>query len=152
MNIQEYAVDISADLATNILLFNEQVPDGNHCSNKGGWQYYYQDNIPSWLTSTVDQVSALFPNYSIVDAWMNINGPGHSNRWHRHHGDDISAVLYVQTPTNSGKIEFRVDRKNYSIDPAVGKMIVFPGDYMHCVHENKSQENRISLAFNLIKR
>ena len=35
----------------------------------------------------------------------------------------------------------------YEVNP--GKLVVFPSNLMHRVEENKSDENRYSLAFNL---
>ncbi|CAB4125256.1 Conserved hypothetical protein CHP02466 [uncultured Caudovirales phage] len=152
IQLQEYTVDIPADLAENIIAFKESHPDSNHCSNRGGWQLDYQDNIPSWMQETYNQAIAFMSDYTVKRAWINVNGPGHSNRWHRHHIDDYTAVLYVQVPKNSGIMKFRVDQVDYTIQPIVGKLVVFSSNYMHCVYENKSEENRISLAFNLIKR
>jgi hypothetical protein len=152
MQIQEYTVDIPNDLAVNILAFKDSHPMSNQCSNKGGWQIDYQDNIPAWIKPTYDQVTACIPGYAIKRAWINVNGPGHSNRWHRHHLNDYTAVLYVQVPENSGIMEFRVDRVDYRIQPVVGKLFVFSSNYMHCVHENKSSDDRISMAFNLIRQ
>jgi hypothetical protein len=152
MNLQEYTVSIPDNLAENILAFKESIPDGNHCSNRGGWQIDYQDNPPDWIVSTYEQVKTHLADFQVKRAWINVNGPGHSNRWHRHHIDDYTAVLYIQVPENSGKMEFRVDHVFYPIQPIVGKLLMFSSNYMHCVHENKSQENRISLAFNLIRK
>lgn len=152
MQIQEYTVDIPNDLAANILSFKDSHPMGNQCSNKGGWQIDYQDSMSVWIKSTYDQVTACIPGYTIKRAWINVNGPGHSNRWHRHHINDYTAVLYVQVPENSGIMEFRVDRVDYRIQPVVGKLFVFSSNYMHCVHENKSSDDRISMAFNLVRQ
>jgi len=152
MQIQEYTVDIPNDLAVNILAFKDSHPMSNQCSNKGGWQIDYQDNIPAWIKSTYDQATAHMAGYSVKRAWINVNGPGHSNRWHRHHIDDYTAVLYVQVPENSGIMEFRVDRVDYPIQPVVGKLFVFSSNYLHCVHENKSSDDRISMAFNLVRQ
>lgn len=152
MELQEYTIDIPQDLATNILAFKESIPDGNHCSNRGGWQIDYQDAPPDWIETTYQAVKDLVPEYTVKRAWINVNGPGHSNRWHRHHVNEYTAVLYIQVPENSGKMEFRVDHINYPIQPVVGKFYIFSSNYMHCVHENKSNDNRISMAFNLIKR
>jgi aspartyl/asparaginyl beta-hydroxylase (cupin superfamily) len=152
MELQEYTIDIPQDLTANILAFKESIPEGNHCSNRGGWQIDYQDAPPEWIQSTYQAVKDILPEYTVKRAWINVNGPGHSNRWHRHHVDQYAAVLYVQVPENSGKMEFRVDHVYYPIQPVAGKFYVFSSNYMHCVHENKSTDNRISLAFNLIKR
>lgn len=152
IELQEYTLDIPADLAANILAYKESRPESNQCSNKGGWQIDYQDDPPLWIQPTYAQAKALMVGYSVKRAWINVNGPGHSNRWHRHHIDDYTAVLYVQVPENSGIMEFRVDRVDYPIQPVVGKLFVFSSNYMHCVHENKSMDNRISMAFNLVRQ
>jgi hypothetical protein len=152
IELQEYTVDIPNDLAANILAFKDSHPESNQCSNKGGWQIDYQDDPPEWIQSTYDQARAHMSDYRIKRAWINVNGPGHSNRWHRHHINDYTAVLYVQVPENSGIMEFRVDRVDYPIQPVAGKLFVFSSNYMHCVHENKSQDNRISMAFNIVKQ
>lgn len=150
INVIEHTIDIPTDLAANILAYAEQNPDSNQCSNRGGYQKDYQDNPPEWILETFNQVKALLPQFTVKRAWMNINGPGHSNRWHRHHIDGYTAVLYVYTPANCGKMEFRHEQEDYPVEPVVGKFVAFPSDYTHCVYENKSGENRISLAFNLI--
>jgi uncharacterized protein (TIGR02466 family) len=45
------------------------------------------------------------------------------------------------------------NEKNYvshlSFNPSAGKMIIFPSHLYHYVESNKSDEDRISIAFNL---
>lgn len=150
MNIREYTLEIPEDLVDNILALKE-VRDSLHCSNRGGWQLDYQNDPPEWIQAFHAQLTDFFKDYTITRAWFNVNGPGHSNRMHRHHVGETSAVLYVQVPENSGRIVFQQGRVFNPIQPIAGKLLVFPSDLMHEVEQNKSQENRISMAFNLVQ-
>ena len=38
--------------------------------------------------------------------WININGPGNYNHSHNHPGCDLSGVLWLKVPENSGNIVF----------------------------------------------
>ena len=86
--------------------------------------------------------------------WFNIAGPGESTGWHDHkERSELSGVYYLHVPDNSGDIHFR--KKNddetfeWKIKSQVGKLILFDSNIEHSVPENKSKENRISIAFNL---
>jgi uncharacterized protein (TIGR02466 family) len=99
--------------------------------------------------------------------WLNLNSNGDSNRLHTHPHSFFSACYYVQAPENCGKIEFEnpsnminfwwqsfTDTNTYttfsnvSVDPAQGKLIIFPSWLKHHVYNNNSNKLRISLAFN----
>ena len=149
MDIQQYKIDIP-DI-TDIILSTRSHTPGVKCSSKGGFQDYFYKDPPEWVVPVIDQVRELFPDYRIFDAWFNVNGPGHSNRWHRHHIDEFSAVVYVQVPEDSGYIEFQNGRKFFKIMPEAGDVIAFSSNVMHRVLENKSNDHRISIAFNLIR-
>lgn len=150
MNIQEHTIEIPDGLVDNILTWME-IRSSNHCSNRGGWQADYQDNPPDWIQPFYAQMTNFFNDYRIIGAWFNVNGPGHSNRMHRHHIGETSAVLYLQVPENSGRLVFKQGRVFTPIQPTVGKLLVFSSELMHEVEENKSQENRVSMAFNLVQ-
>ena len=86
--------------------------------------------------------------------WFNIAGPGESTGWHDHkERSELSGVYYLNVPDNSGDIHVR--KKNddetfeWKIKSQVGKLILFDSNIEHSVPENKSKENRISIAFNL---
>lgn len=105
-----------------------------------------------------------------IYSWVNINGKGHSNSIHNH--KDLmentlwSGVFYVQVPDKSGDIVFlsphaeMADSNDYlyndgpnnyySITPKPGQMLLFPSWLMHHVTANESDEERISIAFNLM--
>mgnify|MGYP001376642710 FL=1 len=86
--------------------------------------------------------------------WFNIAGPGESTGWHDHkERSELSGVYYLHVPDNSGDIHFRkkIDDKTFEweIKSQTGKLILFDSSIEHSVPENKSKENRISIAFNL---
>ena len=83
----------------------------------------------------------------------------------------MSGVLWVKAPKNSGNIifespymwsgdteinsyteDFKKLNKQYQIhyfEPEEGSLLIFPSYIRHSVSENKSNEDRISVAFNL---
>ena len=103
--------------------------------------------------------------------WININGPGDSNSLHNHPGSDFSGIFWLKAPENSGKVYFnnphdftqnadiqtvREEYKDalnihpsYFCTPEEGSFLVFPSSLMHKVDQNKSKENRISVACNI---
>jgi uncharacterized protein (TIGR02466 family) len=105
-------------------------------------------------------------NLSISNSWININFPGSHNTAHTHPQSILSGVYYVSAPENSGNFllknnsitqfinELYLDQNNkntYSeiyYKPIAGKVIIFPPWVPHYVEKNKSNEDRISIAFN----
>ena len=86
--------------------------------------------------------------------WFNIAGPEESTGWHNHkERSELSGVYYLHVPYNSGDIHFRkkIDNETFEweIKSQTGKLILFDSEIEHSVPENKSKENRISIAFNL---
>ena len=103
--------------------------------------------------------------------WFNINGKGHYNASHHHPETTIAGVLWIKTPKNCGSFylesphEFSeyafqsmhkkemVDQylacPTYRIVPTEGSMILFPSHLRHAVEINQSDEDRISMAFNI---
>ena len=109
-----------------------------------------------------DDVQFLLPGL-----WININGKHNFNMPHHHFspGCLYSGVYYVKTPNNCGDIRFVNANKlfnantelfkNYSVSlhgqlpVQAGKALFFPAWLEHFVFPNESQEDRISIAFNL---
>lgn len=91
--------------------------------------------------------------------WGNINKLGGYNNLHSHLNstdlDDIlnmfSAVYYIKVPQNSGDICFSnplfINFLNH-YTPQEKDLIVFPSYVPHLVRPNKTNEDRISIAFN----
>jgi hypothetical protein len=109
----------------------------------------------------------------IVNGWVNINRPGNevlpNNPPHLHANYFLSAVYYAKATPGCGSLtfiapftglEYTVPRNaisndtiynasRWSIEPEEGKLVIFPSWLLHYVNNNHSQEDRISIAFNI---
>ena len=106
-------------------------------------------------------------NYKILEMWANISNPKGFNIEHNHPGSFISGVFYLKVPKNSGKIIFRDPRPipdwngdsfffhalscNTPIEPKEKMLLLFPSWLYHRVETNNSNEERISISFNIQK-
>lgn len=139
-------------------------------SNIGGYQTHdnlHLEGVFQELVPIIENIcNEIFFQYSSdqlkIDAlWGNINSHGNYNGSHVHDGV-LSGVFYLQVPANSGKLVLinpavRADThpirsKNYAIQPQALGCIIFPSWLEHYVEPNLSNENRISLSFNLKRR
>jgi len=156
----------------------EKFPESVVKSNRGGWQsedsYYTHDNILTQIVS--GGLSYLgscykFPEMLIKAIWININKKNNFNSLHNHPECDLSGVLWINIPKGSGNFEFasphnftassvlksyeenfKLDTYNYPgyrMYPKEGSMLVFPSYLEHMVEPNKSDEDRISISFNI---
>ena len=133
----------------------------------------------SEITKIIPQVAAKYamqinPQLNIqnfryeANAWVNINRRGGYNTVHHHGKYHLSGVYYIKQPQKaeglSGMIELinsRFDHHIFSeiggqsfapsfkMRPPVGTMIVFPATLLHFVYPNDTNEERISLAWNI---
>ena len=153
-------------------------PEGVSISNYGGWQSpdFSVNNEDDVLHNFIINCLAGFPvideSYNIkVDAWVNINKPGDYNTKHNHPGVDLAGVLWIKCPEDCGVIVFDPptafqshneinsytdDFKNqnklyhsYFFNPTEGRILVFPAHLNHQVKQNNSNEDRISVSFNI---
>jgi uncharacterized protein (TIGR02466 family) len=111
-------------------------------------------------------------NYDInvTNLWFNCNKNKDYNKMHNHAGCDFSACYYLKVPKNSGN--FVLENPNpaftssslyrnsmshyneynsgsYNIEAKENKLIVFPSYVYHSVEPNMTDEDRISIAFNM---
>jgi uncharacterized protein (TIGR02466 family) len=107
----------------------------------------------------------------VVDAWINISKPKSYNRKHDHPTSDLSGVLWIKCPKECGDIVFEspvsyqthaevesyteefINSINYHhgfyFTPTEGVILIFPSHLNHFVQENRSNEDRISVSFNI---
>ena len=154
-------------------------PKGRKISNRGGWQSD-QIEIRQCKSETlkkiiIDSLSYFEPISEkvsmFVEGWKNINKPGNFNVRHNHPRSDLSGVLWIKTPKNSGNIvftsphffnryqeidsytdEFKYNSNSYIsyyFIPKEGHILIFPSFLEHEVEINKSDEDRISYSFNI---
>lgn len=108
-------------------------------------------------------------SFRIKESWINVNTPFSYNMKHIHHRNFFSGVYYVKVPTGEcGDIIFHRDNlvthylppyivENWNnlnsstvcFKPKVGMLLVFPGWMEHSVTTNLTDQDRISVSFNL---
>jgi len=148
-------------------------------SNRGGWQssseFFDDPSFSEFAEYIVRNANHALCHYTrqfrLNNMWININKKGNYNIIHDHPSSIISGVLWIKTPKNCGNFVFRnpqffvenplirfadknVQKKqnyylNYDFEPKEGSMILFASHLLHSVEENQSNEDRISIAFNL---
>ena len=134
-------------------------PKGVEKSNGKGYQSSTLVDNPNFfplINNLSNLLKTYFPKEVIIDTmWGNISPPGSFNWPHAHSifGTEVYAgVLYLQVPKNSGEIMFQHPlAKNsslYKVMPVNNQLIIFPGYLTHSVDVNKSNDVRISIAFN----
>jgi uncharacterized protein (TIGR02466 family) len=106
---------------------------------------------------------------AITAAWLNVNDSRGCMNCQHVHNDIFSGVFYLSAPEGSGKLCvinpainpmwdgcLLVNKKNQftshtvKIEPEEGSIVFFPGYLPHYVEPNDHDEERISIAFNMI--
>lgn len=105
---------------------------------------------------------------AVTGCWANVNGPGAAHRMHSHPNNYLSGVYYVQTQAGADAINFHDPRVQtgiirppvteltaYNTDQAVvqvanGTLLLFPAWLVHSVDPNRSEDERVSVSFNLM--
>lgn len=106
--------------------------------------------------------------FEITGCWANVLAPGATHRAHSHPNNFLSGVYYVRTHPGADTINFHDPRAQAGIirPPVVeltagntdqvvvkvknGTLLVFPAYLQHSVDANVSQEDRISVSFNIM--
>tara|TARA_Y200000002_G_scaffold339020_1_gene308746 strand:+ start:1994 stop:2557 length:564 start_codon:yes stop_codon:yes gene_type:complete len=152
--------------------------EGRVISNVGGWQsndYKSFDNTPlqdlvKYALKESHHIAADLgiPKSERVleNLWVNINPKYSYNQAHVHPEARLSGVFYVDAPEKSGDICFSRDN-GYALGtvapeltrysgveqhyPAkTNRMLIFPAWVEHHVKPNLSDEDRISISFNIL--
>jgi len=115
------------------------------------------------LKHTKEYVTTLSTGYDTVeisDSWVNVSIKNSYQNYHNHPIADIAGVYYYKTQGNDGDLVFRGDstgldmsklarNRNVTYPPQEGRLILFPAFLDHCVTANKTDNERISIAFNI---
>ncbi len=127
------------------------------------------DTLSSYFRDNPTFVNEL--TYALTGLWVNINPKGASNKAHMHPGSHLSGAFWIKLPKDSGGITFQnassfncfsemmvysnqfkeknILFQNYGLCPGEGAMVLFPSSLYHYVEPNKSDEDRISVSFNI---
>lgn len=158
----------------------QNLSTGRILSNYGGWQSddlpldaTDTEEFRIAVTNKISEILkhlGLTKDFIISNYWLNINGKGDFNRPHRHGFSTLSGVFYVSAPINSGKLVLRnpnhahgfcIDEKivtqwnqfnsfTWEIEPEPNKFLVWPSWIDHYTLPNNSDQDRISIAFNIL--
>ena len=170
--------EIQDELIDFVYKMREKDPVGHTISNRRGWQsscfsiVNEDDVLKKFLTNCL----AVFPPIKksvklFVSAWVNINPPEAFNMKHNHPTSDLSGVLWIKSQKDCGNIIFESPRSfathqeiecynedfkennnyfhSFAFNPVAGRIMVFPSHLEHHVDFNNSQEDRISVSFNM---
>ena len=105
----------------------------------------------------------------IENFWFNVNNKGNSNSVHIHDDSFLSGCFYLKAYPGQGKITFYknhafdyittthapidyytpISASAISYEPNTGKILMFPGHLPHGVGRNTTDDERISIAFNV---
>ena len=170
--------EIQDELIDFVYNMREKDPVGHTISNRRGWQSscFSIENEDDVLKKFLTNCLAEFPPIKksvrlFVSAWVNINPPEAFNMKHNHPTSDLSGVLWIKSQKDCGNIIFDSPRSfathqeiecynedfkennnyfhSFSFNPIAGRLIVFPSHLEHHVDFNESEEDRISVSFNI---
>tara|TARA_R100001509_G_C4849109_1_gene209430 strand:+ start:437 stop:1021 length:585 start_codon:yes stop_codon:yes gene_type:complete len=125
-------------------------------------------NLHDWIfkqvTKYAHQIGYENCKIKCLDSWFNIYNKYEYQERHEHLPNDISAVYYLKTPEKSGNIRFYSHEpsgvkycyvknnpltwKTYWIKSEEGLLLIFKSNLMHEVEQNKSSQQKISMALN----
>lgn len=109
-----------------------------------------------------------YDTFEITGCWANVLSKGAAHKAHSHPNNFLSCVYYVRTHPGTDTINFHDPRNQASIirPPVVeltaentdqvvvrvknGTLLVFPSYLQHSVDANMSEEERISISFNIM--
>ena len=109
-----------------------------------------------------------FDEIYLTSLWANINRTGHAHHDHTHPNNFLSGVYYAKAPKGCGGIVFADPRPQASvlapaieqttpftanihrIEPQEGRMVLFQSWLQHSVEANHSDDERVSIAFNVM--
>lgn len=109
----------------------------------------------------------------IIENWLNLNNKLSGHYHHEHYSSVVSGVLYLETDGESGNLIFcdpvktrtqaqvynatkRLATNQYNfqtvtVKPEAGKVVLFESWLTHVVEPNTTDNNRISIAFNVFE-
>ena len=137
--------------------------DVNNIPNK------FFSHISKHIQDVFDKYGWTFdpPKVKCTSMWAIINKKGNFNIEHTHSNNYLSAAYYVKAPENCGNFKASnpniISRNVYpksdkstelnsnsaSINVSEGDLLIFPSYLPHSVEENKSEEDRVIISFNL---
>lgn len=143
-------------------------------SNRGGWQsplYKSEGEFEPLVKEIVEFCGHLPLNIKAIDIpqlWVNVNKKGDWNTIHQHGQYHLAGTYYVKVPKDSGRIVFRDPRpaaisntfivnkfdkgELRNVDLMEGLLMIWPSYLDHFVEPSQTDEERISISFDIMCR
>lgn len=177
--VDEQILEIDNNALEDFSYFVRDNDKGRVISNYGGWQSNNLDltipELQGLVSYIVENTQRLIIKYdlpkkvSIDPLWININGKKDFNQYHEHPKSMFGGIFYIKAPKNCGDLVLvnpvtthqhyidpsTIEKFNefnsysHTVVPEVNKMIMFPAWVPHFTFPNESDEDRISVAFNI---
>lgn len=170
--------ELDTEYIKSACYYQRQVNPGKIASNAGGWQsenldfdlpFLHRSNLLERIAQAAREYAEVcrfkYKDIRIHLIWVNINGKNCSNTVHTHPGCHVSGVYYVKCPEKCGNIiflhpctqlilrEYNLHELGtevcYAVKPKEDKLVLFPSWIEHQVGPNLSDEDRISISFNV---
>lgn len=139
---------------------------------KKGWQSKYfdkrKDTVPQEQFNTFSTLINLIEEktnklmgqnlYEVSEFWVVVYNIGSKQLFHNHILEkphlkfvtSLTAVYYPKCSEESSPLEFKNSYgANLSVKVSTGQLIIFPSSAVHGVPENKDNEIRVAVSFNL---
>lgn len=149
-------------------------PDGVRKSNVHGWHSEVfigsnteYENLNRLSVQALEFANTVLEQHQLnqkinkMTWWVNINPQYTYNVIHSHPKTDLSVVYYARVDSgglvlmrNDGAMHTELFAKQplamrYEVEPVVGRFYAFPSFVLHQVLNNLSDEDRVSIAFNM---
>ena len=136
---------------------------------------WLKEQIDQTAAGFLHQVGVRFQAFWTYTGWYNVNRYGDHHGPHNHPRSTMSGTYYVQVPPDQERIEDMLAkpacisfydprtaanmvtvgtepdaRYAHTVQPSAGMLLMWPSPLQHQVHPNLSDEQRISISFNLM--
>jgi uncharacterized protein (TIGR02466 family) len=103
--------------------------------------------------------------WNLCDSWFNWYGQGDFMFEHIHPERRVSGCYYYKTTGQDGRLKFKnpnplmqfkqwpadqLRDQDFQVEPKEGRLVLFPSWLTHRVSVNRTDEERMSIAFNLV--
>jgi hypothetical protein len=150
--------------------YDHSLTEGKKNKSSTGYQGYefYHEEIKNIIIDNIPKKENKEFCVEEIQMWLNINKLHEYHELHDHDpfsGSFLSGVFYVKVPENSGNLRLydpRIfvtnspDMKYYndghkyqSVIAEENLLIMFPGWLLHSVESSQSNQDRISISFNI---
>ena len=121
------------------------------------------ENISLYVTEYINNVGGKNIKFVVEESWINFTNKDQYQHFHMHPEYDIVCIYYFKANSNgyiqlenpSSVSEFSKFPNNISnnspfcIQPKTGMLLMFPAWLRHAVYKNPTDEERISISFNI---